>query len=53
MWCCLVLLIDFKLFWGFGNGQTDGLTDELTLVVVESLTRLVMMINNDYEYEQD
>ena len=31
-------MIDFKLFGGFGNGQTDRLTDERTLVVVESLS---------------
>ena len=33
-------MINFKLFWGFGDRQTDGLTDERTLVVVESLSRL-------------
>ena len=33
-------MINFKLFWGFGDGQTDGQTDERTLVVVESLSRL-------------
>ena len=37
-------MIDFVLFWGFGDGRTDRLTDgrtnERTLVVVESLSRL-------------
>ena len=37
-------MIDFKVLGGFGNrrtdGLTDGLTDERTLVVVESLSRL-------------
>ena len=30
-------MIDLKLFGGFGDRLTDGLTDERTLVVVESL----------------
>ena len=37
-------MIDYKLFGGFGNGQTDrqtdGRTNERTFVVVESLSRL-------------
>ena len=33
-------MIDFKLFGGFGLGQTDRWTNEWTLVVVESLSRL-------------
>ena len=33
-------MIDFMLFGGFGNRQTDERMDEQTLVVVESLLRL-------------
>ena len=33
-------MIDFKLFGGFGDRQTDRRTDERTFVVVESLSRL-------------
>ena len=37
-------MIDFKLFGGFGDGLTDGRTDERTLVVVESLSRLKILM---------
>ena len=33
-------MIDFWLFGGFGNGQTDGRTDGWTFVLLESLLRL-------------
>ena len=33
-------MIDFMLFGGFDDGQTDRQTNERTLVVVESLSRL-------------
>ena len=33
-------MIDFMLFGGFDDGWTDGRTNERTLVVLESLSRL-------------
>ena len=43
-------MIDFELFGGFGNGQTDRLTDKRTLVVVESLLRLKNLGNKVPQY---
>ena len=34
---------DFKLLGGFDDGRTDGQTNERTLVVVESLSRLKIL----------
>ena len=31
---------DFNVFWGFDDGRTNERTNERTLVVVESLSRL-------------
>ena len=43
-------MIDFKLFGGFDNGQTDRLmdeqTNERTFVLLESLSGLKIIIHN-------
>ena len=35
---------DFKLLRGFGDGRTDERTDGQTFVIVESLSRLIPLI---------